>query len=466
MLVQKVLQTITAYRMFHAGDRVVVAVSGGPDSVALFHILYTLRDQLEIDLVVGHVHHGLRGAEAEQEARFVLNLAERFKVPATLKRANVNDWQAVHGGSLEMAARAVRYQCLRQIMLEESASKIAVAHHADDQAEEVLLRLFRGAGPAGLAGMPPTSGQWLARPLIDCHRQEILAYLSLVDQEWCQDSSNLQPWCRRNILRLKWLPRLQREFNTNLNATLVKTANLAREENDFWDSLLNSWLEQHAVSEANGAVLLPINALAECHPAMQRRLLRTVLRQVAGKLQGIGLRHIEMLGQQIHAGRSRGSLHLPNQLMSERSYNWLRISLRSSEPPPELHLEIPSLGTYQVFQLHHTIHLQQVDRCESIEISRDPLEVMLDRDRLSFPLLLRSVQPGDRFRPLGMQGSKKLQDLFIDLKVPRYQRCRIPVLCSQEHIIWVVGLRIDERVKVTSATRRILLAKYAPAHPG
>ena len=241
MLLKKVQNTLSAYSMLQAGDRVLVAVSGGPDSVALCHLLHQLRQTYRIELVAAHVHHGLRGRQADQDAVFVQDLARQMGLPIVVQQVNVHSWRKEHGGSLQMAARALRYQCLQQIMANEGTNKLALGHNADDQAEEILLRIFRGAGQRGLTGMPPCNHKGVIRPLLECHRYEITSYLENQSLAFRQDESNLKPWCQRNLLRLELLPRLQQDFNSNLNATLLRTSNIFREEEEFWESFLSSF---------------------------------------------------------------------------------------------------------------------------------------------------------------------------------------------------------------------------------
>ena len=460
MLFEKVRQTISRYRMIEAGGgRVILAVSGGPDSVALCHILHRLRSELALELVVAHVHHGLRGEEADEDARFVSAMARALDLPAVVQAVNVRAWQREHGGSLQMAARTIRYQCLRRVMTEQRAGRLALGHNADDQAEELLLRLLRGAGPRGLRGMAATSGTGIIRPLLACHRAEILDYLSGHGLSWREDRSNLEPWCQRNRLRLEVLPLLRDHFNSNLNATLVRTAAIFEEEEGFWESMVEDWLDRHARREGEGVLNLPLAELLETHPALQRRLLRRGLEMTCGHLAGFGFHHVDLLLGLCRSEGANREIHLPNRAVAEKGYG--RLFIRPLHPPPEpFRHEIPGPGFHYLRDLDHTIFMEEREGENPVGFGDDPTQVVMDRDCVSFPLLLRSVQPGDRFRPLGMTGSKKLKDLFIDAKISRSRRRLVPVLCDPRRIIWVVGHRIDDRVRVTAKTRRLLRIEY------
>jgi tRNA(Ile)-lysidine synthase len=459
MLLEKVHNTIVTERMIQPGDRILVAASGGPDSLALCHILHRLRHKHNIELIVGHVHHGLRGIEADEDAAFVQDLGDRLELPVVVRQANVRSWQKKHGGSLQMAARTLRYSCLRQVMFEKRASKLALGHNADDQAEEVLLRLFRGAGQRGLSGMPPCTRDGVIRPLLECYRQEIIAYLERRALAFRQDSSNLQPWCQRNLLRLELLPHLQDKFNSRLSATLLRTSKIFKEEEDFWESLVQSWLDRHSSERGGSGPSLPMGPLLETHPAMQRRLLRRLVELAKGDLKGFGFHHTESLLRFCRSAAANSRIDLPGELVAEKTYDWLTLS-RPQETVEDFYYEIPGPGIYPLPLLNHRIEVRFLACDAAPQFSPNPAEAIMDLGRVSLPIFLRSRKPGDRFRPLGLGGTKKVKDFFIDLKVPKGQRRNIPILCSKDHILWIVGHRLDDRVKVTSGTIRTLQLHY------
>jgi len=460
MLLEKVRQTISRYRMVKpGGGRVILAVSGGPDSVALCHLFHRLRSELSLELVVAHVHHGLRGEEADEDARFVSAMAKTLDLPVVVQAVDVRTWQRAHGGSLQMAARTLRSQFLCQVMAEQKADRLALGHNADDQAEEILLRVLRGTGPRGLQGMAARNTGGVIRPLLACHRTEILDYLSRHRLSWRQDRSNLEPWCQRNRLRLEVLPLLRDQFNSNLNATLVRTAAIFEDEEHFWESLVEDWLDRHARRQGEGVLDLPLTEFLQTHPALQRRLLRRGLEMTCGHLAGFGFHHVDLLLALSRSGGANREIHLPNLAVAQKSYR--RIIIRALPPAPEpFRQEIPGPGFHYLRDLDHAIFMEETEAENPVRFGNDPAQVVMDRDCVSFPMLLRSIQPGDRFRPLGMTGSKKLKDLFIDAKISRSRRRLVPVLCDAQRIVWVVGHRIDDRVRVTAQTRRLLRIEY------
>jgi tRNA(Ile)-lysidine synthase len=441
------------------GGRVILAVSGGPDSVALCHLFHRLRGELAVELVVAHVHHGLRGEDADEDARFVSAMAQALGLPAVVETVDVRAWQRAHGGSLQMAARTLRYQCLRRVMAEHSADRLALGHNADDQAEELFLRLLRGAGPRGLRGMAARSTGGIIRPLLTCHRAEVLDYLSRHGLRWREDRSNLEPWCQRNRLRLQVLPLLKDHFNSNLNATLVRTAAIFEDEENFWESLVEDWLDRHAHREREAALNIPLAELLETHPALQRRLLRRGLEVACGHLAGFSFHHVDLLLGLCRSEGANREIHLPNLAIAEKSYGHVIIRPLRPTPEPFRH-EIPGPGFHYLRDLDHTLLMEETAGETPIRFGHDSSGAVMDRDCVSFPMLLRTVQPGDRFRPLGMRGSKKLKDVFIDSKISRSGRRLVPVLCDAHRIIWVVGHRIDDRVRVTADTRRLLRIEY------
>ncbi len=437
----------------------MIAVSGGPDSVSLCHLLHRLRHIHNVELIVGHVHHGLRGEEADADASFVKDFAKRLELPVSLRQVDVSSWRKRHGGSLQMAARAVRYQCLRQVMDDTGAGKLALGHNADDQAEEVLLRLFRGAGQRGLTGMPACSRDGVIRPLLGCYRHEIIAYLENHALAYRQDSSNLKPYCQRNLLRLELLPRLQESFNSRISPTLLRTSKILKEEEEFWESLVKSWLNRHSSEQESGGRSLPIKVMLKTHPAMQRRLLRRVVELVRGDLKGFGFNHTESLMRLCRSSAANSQIDLPGVLVAEKNYDWLTVT-RRHEMVTDFMYEIPGPGIHQLPLLNHRMELKFLAADVKPQFGPEPGAAIMDRDRVSLPIFLRPRKPGDRFRPLGMGGTKKVKDFFIDLKVPKSQRPQIPILCSKDHILWIVGHRLDDRVKVTSRTKRTIYLHY------
>lgn len=369
-----------------------------------------------------------------------------------------------------MAARFSRHRFFRSLATEGSP-KIALAHNANDQAEEVLLRLCRGAGPSGLAGMRPLEESGIVRPLLFATRAEILEYLDARGIAYRSDSSNDAPVCQRNRIRLEVLPLLERIMATGVVDCIQRHARLARDEEDYWQAILTDLWPKVCLSEGEGEVRLHIGEIRELHPALARRVLRHAIDRVQGHLQRITARHIELISSLIREGRPGSGIHLPSSLRAGLQLESLVLSLekkrREAGPAPGEPWIIEGPGVWSRGSLTLKLQIMEVKDMDP----PPPLttaakhKASMDAERISWPLCIRSRQPGDRFQPLGISGHKKLQDFFVDLKIPREMRKTIHILCDSEKICWILGHRLDDRVKVTCRTRKVLLVEVWRSGP-
>jgi tRNA(Ile)-lysidine synthase len=483
----QVAATIDAYRLLHTNDRVLVAVSGGPDSVALLHALLAAQDRYRLTLVVAHLNHGLREAAAAEQA-FVADLARRLALPFHTDRRDVRAFRQRQGLSLEDAARQVRYAFLEDTAEAQACPKIAVGHQADDTAELLLMNLLRGSGLLGMSGIAPRQGQ-VIRPLIDIHRDAIMAYLEEKNQDTCHDESNDDPSLTRNRIRNDLIPHLEAAYNPRLRQALQRTARILRDEETWIETHLDTAWPVSRPSPCRGApcaeastgaegMRLDRPALMAAPVALQRRILRRALAGVSTDLKGLGLRHIEEIRRLADDGE-RGSrwLDLPRGVrvlveadqvtLLKESAEARRHRRRDHGDPNKAdevyRIEIACPGENAV-----TVSLTQIDaRLElrtALYIGQPapdtPWTAYFDLARLTFPLTVRPVQSGDRLRPLGMAGRKKISDLFIDCKIPKPKRHRFPVLVSGGRVIWVAGVRRDHDTRVRAGTQRLLIGEF------
>jgi len=409
-----------------------------------------------------HLDHQLRGEASAKDARYAQDLAAQFAIPIISRSQDVPSYQREHRVSLEMAARACRRQFFLETLRELGAQKVAVGHTADDQGEELLLRLFRGTGPSGLTGMKVSTPEGIIRPLLCVSREQVLEYLNDQNLTFRTDSSNQDLFCQRNILRHQLFPLLRERFHPRVVQTLCRCAELARDEENYWDAQIQSNWPRVCLEEKEDRLCLAAPRLAELPAALQRRLLRFALERFCGHLQRIYAVHVEALRGLILSDSSRKELHLPNRVRVIRSGDALVLSRGAPAANPLEERTVDSPGTH-VFA-DFSLHLREEERsafgaADFRALSTLPRQVWLDADRLQWPLIVRSWRPGDRFQPMGLKGSKKLQDFFTDAKIPKEQRCRIPLLCDQEKICWVMGCRLDDRVKITARTKRVLIAE-------
>ena len=460
IIYKKITATALRYGMFKEDDRVVVAVSGGPDSVCLLHVLHALRKKFGIDLIVCHFDHGLRPDEDEKETRFVQALAKSLNLPFATEKAAKK--LTMGGHSMEETARNLRYAFLTERMHHFSAQKIAVGHTLDDQAETLLMRLLRGSGTAGLSGIPPVRDRVIVRPLIDVAREEIVEYLSQKGMKYITDSSNLNPKPLRNDIRLNILPDLKKR-QAGLVRILGKTADVLREEREWMEGEARDWLSLLGRSGLHGKITIPVPKFNQLHEAKKSHVIREAIRVSGGGLGRITSEHIEAVKRIAMGENPHARISLPGTQTCGRLYESLVFSSEKTEQPEDFFLLIPEPGVFPVNEAHCTITISEPGRTNCEPVTDSSRTTFFDADRITYPLTVRNTRKGDRFIPLGMKGHKKLKNFFIDGKIPAEVRKTIPVLLTGNEIIWVCGYRMDDRFKVTPRTEKILKAEIQHA---
>jgi len=448
--------------LISTGDHVLAAVSGGPDSVALLAVLTNLKDTLAIErLTVAHFDHRLRGDESDRDREFVRNLALSAGLDFLCGADDVRAFAGSRKISVEMAARECRRSFLVRTAAELGADKIALGHTADDQAEEVILSILRGTGPAGIQAMAPMTAQGVIRPLLFATRDMVMEYLRECGMDFRIDSTNVTSSCQRNFLRLEIFPLLRKAFHPQITQTITRCADLAREEESWWASQVRKFWEDICLELSEGRCKLDCARLKQLHPAFVRRVLRSSIDKVRGGLSGVGLVHVEPLIELIYSGKSGKSIQIPGGIEAVRCGAALVIRSRRYIQPPEgpldMTLRIHEPGNYVIGKFGFEFRL--CDRTARGTPDSGADCVRMDSDKLKRPLELRFPRTGDRFRPLGMSGSKKLQDFFTDCKIPREERKMVPLVCDSEKICWVAGMRMDDRVKVDTGTRQVLMVR-------
>ena len=452
-ILKKVKYAISRFRMLEQGDRVIVAVSGGADSVCLLDTLQSLKDLFRLTLVVAHFDHGLRLSEDEYETDFVKSLAASFDCNFVTKKAG----PALKPGSasLEEKARDIRYRFLNEVKEQFSAQKIATGHNLNDQAETVLMRLLRGSGPSGLSGIPPVRDTHIIRPLIEVTRSEIESYLAKRGLTHITDSSNSETRHLRNEIRLNLLPQLEK-YQPKIVEILGRTAGIMRGENTWLEAKATRWLKKWAEKGSNDEIVLPLLRFKGLPEPLQNHVIRQALKRGGGSLGRIGLPNIDAIKQIATGSRPQAEVTLPSMLAVKRVYDRLIFLKSKPQTPKPFCYIIDKPGAFDLETLGCTIQLEEVERKALRELTTAPWTACLDAGLITYPLMLRNFRPGDRFVPLGMTGHKKLKSFFIDMKIPSHIRAHIPILTQGNIPIWVCGLRIDDRYKVTSTTKRVL----------
>lgn len=462
MLIKEVKKTINKYGMLTRGDKVLVAVSGGPDSVALLYLLYDLSSELELSLVVAHLNHGLRGEESRKEADFVKELAGKLDLPIELSSIDLPALKRSWRLNVQEAARRARYRFFEEAAGKCSAQRIAIGHNADDQAETVLMRMLRGTGTRGLGGVHPVRGKYI-RPLIEIPRHRILKFLEKKELPFVTDSSNLKTSYLRNKIRLKLLPELEREYNPGVQKNLLRIASILREEEGILESAADEAWKHTCKSQLRDQVVFDVPSLLNQPLSLQFRLLRRAIEAVSGSLWGIDFDHIEALIKLAGSKYPNKLIHLPRGLLAERSYR--KLILRKGTLPKgksfQYTLKVP--GMTRLKELNQELRARILTDRKQVSFAKDENRAYFDYHRLELPLLVRNFRPGDRFQPLGMKGMKKVKDYFIEKKVPRRMRDRVPLLISDDKVIWVVGFRVDHRVRINEETVKVLEVEISPS---
>ncbi len=465
--VKKVEKTIRREELLAAGERCVVAVSGGPDSMALLQALAQLAPALDVFLVVAHVDHGLRPEEAAAEARLVQEAAQALGLACECGRVEVAVCAREQGLSLEHAARNLRYGFLEEVAAHHRATKIAVAHTADDQAEEILLRLIRGTGRAGLAGMVRLRDGLVIRPFLGIAKEEILRYLAEENISYCLDSSNHQRIYLRNRIRLDLLPYLQEHFNPNIGNSLRETAAILQGEEELLAGMA-SQAYARVVEEDRGEPAGLTIQLADflCQPlAIRRRILEAACWHMGCRPS---FRQIAQLLFLAETGAEGAGLHLARGLRVVKAEGRVRFCYPQGRQAVRGNLsdagteegsfsrELPGPGEYFLEAIGAMVTLRLLEALPEGWEGQAPETLYCDAEKVCFPMLVRSFRAGDRFHPLGAPGRKKVGDFFTDQKIPAAQRRRIPILTDQGGIIAILGVRPDQRAAIDPRTRRIL----------
>ena len=452
---KKALLTILEHRMVNSGDKIVVAVSGGPDSVCLLKILFQLQRWLNISLIVAHLNHGLRPKEDERETEFVANLSRSLNL--TLAYDKADNLTKAHGSSIEEKARKIRYQFLEKVLDEYHAQKVALGHNMNDQAETVLMHLLRGTGPTGLSGIPPIRQKRFIRPLIDITRDEIHTYLKQKDISFMMDSSNLEKRYLRNKLRLELIPLLL-NYQPRLIEHLGELASLCRQEDQFMEEEAKKGLQMVTLDSSGHSLELSLDTFKGLSTPLRYRILRQAIKQVKGDLRRIDIGHIKAIIDLADSVRPQIRMNLPEDLMVKRIYDRLRFSLGTEIETEDFSYHIKDSGVFKIPEINQTLSLEEIPK-EDFSSSPSPNEAFLDLDRLKWPLRVRNFRAGDKFIPFGLNGFKKVKDVFIDNKIPSEERKRIPILEDCNEIVWLSGIRIDNRYRIRQRTKRILRCK-------
>lgn len=440
---------------------VLAAVSGGVDSMVMLHLLSRLRQERPFRLGVAHVHHGLRGAEADGDAEFVHMVAEELGCRFHLER--VDTLAAAGGGtSIEEAARNLRYQALERIRADRGYQRLAVAHTADDQAETVLLNLFRGAAVRGLAGMPVQRGA-IVRPLLFATRADVLEYANQSQVRYREDSTNRDLKFRRNRVRHELLPYLTRHFNRDAVAVLNRTASLFREYEADLNQRAAEVLEKVTLERRQGKIVLDIDAFLGYFRLIRTHAIYLILDDLSLGRSTLPGARIEALHSLIERRRIGARFPLPQgwEILIDHGSLVFHLPAQPHDPVPvrvDQEVRLSEFGVSFRSRLLSKLPARPTVPSKKVEV--------VDYDAVGETLWVRSFRPGDRFWPLNAPGFKNVGDFFTDEKVPLHLRPQIPILEGGRGIVWVCGYRMDHRFRITESTRRFLQIELSATSDG
>lgn len=509
MFKQKVLATINRHNLLKQGERVLIGVSGGKDSVSLLYILKEIEKEYNLSLFIAHLNHLFRGQEAEGDARYVKRLGKRLSIPTKVERFDVPKFIKESRLSAEEGAREVRYRFYHKIAREIGAKKLALGHTADDNVETVLMRFLRGAGVDGLVGIPllrEEGGLVIIRPLIEVWEKEVEDYCQGLKIKPREDSSNQSLDYLRNRIRLKLLPQLRREYNLEIKESILGLVKTLRSDYDYLKEETKNAFLRVLVEESSERVSLEVKRLLKLSLSLRMRVLREAIRKIKGDLKEVDLGNVERVLTLLEEGKTSSRVSLPDKIWAEREYDYLivfkeekererndfnyRLKIPGITEIKELGIEIEAnilsrfdLLVEQSRQVgrevgriargqHSTVNKEHKDRgpwtvdCGLRGQSTRDLEAYFDYQLVGEQITLRRRKPGDKFIPLGMSDFQKLKKFFIDKKVPQKVRDDVPVVTTSDQVIWIVGYRMDERVKVTKKTKQVLELKVVQAVHG
>ncbi|MGH4050292.1 MAG: tRNA lysidine(34) synthetase TilS [Clostridium sp.] len=440
--------------MFEKGDKVIVAVSGGPDSTCLLYILNDIKDKIGITLVGAHLNHCLREGDAEKDEQYAKKTCDSLNIEFYSKKVDVHKIAGEKNLSCEMAGREERYQFFKELLISLNADKVALAHNANDQAETVLMRVMRGTGIEGMVGIKPVRDNLYVRPILHLSRKEIERYCEDKGISPRIDKSNLENIYARNKVRLELIPYMEQNFNKDIITTLNRLSDTVKKDNDYLSDVSQKEFKKHC-EIVNQRVIINKNAF-ELHEAILSRIVRAALLHVNHNLYNFEKVHITSVIK-LQSHETGKSIMLPSNIIVENCYANVHIFVQEKvivDNSNQYRLNIDENNI--IHSLNMVVDMEVISKSECSRFKGTDYIKNFDYNKISGPIILRNRKDGDRFMPLGMTGNKKIKDLFIDLKIPKSKRNKIPLICFGNDISWVVGYRVSEKFKVSKDTKNIL----------
>lgn len=430
--------TVVKRNLIAKKDRIMIGVSGGADSVCLLHMLVMLKDELALELAVFHLNHCLRGAESDGDQEFVEAMCKQLNIICFTERVDVMSVFRGSGRSLEETSRDIRYQAIKAAAARWWASKIALAHIADDQAEELLMRIIRGTSAAGIAGIPLRREDIFIRPLLNVQRSQIVDFLDENRIRHREDSSNKDQRFFRNRVRHRLMPLIKKEFNPLFVKSISRLADISSEEEDFISEIMEHEWKRSGIKVFNEKIEIPLSGLKGLHKAVLRRLVIMALFALKADVR-ISFKHVDALLGLIFSASPSAAIHLPGGIRAKREYDLLLLEYFKKDILPQKQDEI-LINDQGVYNLQdYCIEVKHAGNTALSPYSPDI--AYIDKDSVPFPLSIRFFRQGDRFAPMGGVGGKKLKEYFIDHKIPRDKRDKILLLTKGADVLWIANYR-------------------------
>ncbi len=443
---------IRKHQLVSDNDRIIVGVSGGIDSTVLLDLLIELKSSHHLEVAVAHVNHRLRDKESDEDEEFVKQLAENYGLECFVHTADTRAFMVEHKTSLQVGAREIRYKFFETVKILKNFTKIATAHNANDNAETILFNLLRGSGPNGLGGIPLKRDD-IVRPLLFAERTEIEQYAKLKSLKFREDSSNVKNYYARNFIRHSILPQIQEKINPGAVATINRAGEIFQELGHFINNEVRVLYQNIAKKFDEGKLVIDIFKLRNSLLFIQENIVIMALKDfVHGE---VDYAKVQVIMDLVNS-ETGSSIEIGNNVVVYRDrYNL--VFIRDQKEPAEFVAEIIPGKKYEFEEFYFNSEI--VERKE-VHFSLSPVVEFVDADVAGEALTLRNWHPGDWFMPLGMKGRKKISDFLVDSKIPVYQKNNVIVLGNKDGIIWVCGLRLDDRLKLKEDTRRILKLEF------
>jgi tRNA(Ile)-lysidine synthase len=484
---KQVAGVIREYNLFNTNDRVLLGVSGGPDSVALMSLIYNTNRTYPpySEIFIAHLNHSIRGRESDEDEQFVNTLAEKYEMTLIAEKRDIREIARERKMSLEEAARDERYKFFESAAEKVGANVIAVGHNADDNAETILHRIIRGTGITGVSGirpkrkLTPVSTINLVRPLLYTWRKEIIAYLKEENLSYRVDSTNIEKDKLRNRIRIELIPHLEENYNAKVKKSLVTLGETAVQNCDYLEAKAKALFEdvlmnREATTEASTSVdksedriVLDINKLRESPRILQQMIIKEAIIRLDIPLKKLRYKNYKDILITLNSWKTVVNNIVKDYLNVRREGNELHLSKNrycAEESPVLSETEIKVPGETELVDMNCRVKTEireiKYGFLEEFKRNKTKDEESVDFDKISMPLMVRTRRPGDRFWPLGSQGVKKIKDFFIDNKVPVMERDTVPIVTMNGQPIWIVGFRIDERIRVSEKTTNLLMMTF------